>query len=101
MSELAGIGAAGPGRPAGNEETLRQLSQELEGMFIRQLFQAMRSSVPEGGLFERSSGEMMFTSLMDDQLSTLTAEKSERGLGDALYRQLVKRLQADRPERSE
>jgi flagellar protein FlgJ len=95
MSGSFGIDSVGGPGSQDREIQLRRLSQELEGLFIRQLFRAMRGSLPEGGLLERSSGEELFTSLMDDQLASLAAQKMERGLGEALYRQLVRRVQAD------
>jgi Rod binding domain-containing protein len=70
---------------------LKKLSKELEGVFLRQLIESMRATVPkESGL--EGAGEETFQGLLDDALSSLAASKMERGIGEALYRQLTRRL---------
>jgi flagellar protein FlgJ len=91
MNQVRGAGpAAAP--PADERVTLRRLAHQLEGVFLNQLFQAMRSSVPKEGLVDGGAGEDLFTSLMDEKVADQAAQKMERGLGDALYRQLAGRL---------
>lgn len=75
-----------------NRAQLKRLADELESVFLNQLFQAMRQSVPDGGFAESSPGEEMFTAMLDEQLAREAAFKWERGLGEALYRQLSRRL---------
>ena len=81
--------------PRNESEELRRISHELEGLFVRQLLQAMRETLPDGGFSDRSTGQEVFTSLLDDQLANLAAERMQRGIGEALYRQLSQRLTAD------
>jgi len=71
---------------------LRRMAHELEGVFLNQLFQAMRASVPQDESNEAAPGRELFTSLFDERLAGLAAERSKNGLGDALYRQMAKRL---------
>jgi Rod binding domain-containing protein len=71
---------------------LRRAAHQLEGVFVRQLFQAMRESGPSAGLLGGGAGEQMFTSLMDDALADTAAQRLERGIGEALYRQLSRSL---------
>lgn len=71
---------------------LREASATLEGVFLQQLFQAMRATIPEGSNTTRSEGEKMFTGMLDEQLSQLTAARSTRGIGEAIYRQLSRHL---------
>jgi len=71
---------------------LRRMCHELEGVFLMQLFQAMRQSVPERGIYELSYGEELFTSLLDEGLASEAARRMNRGIGEALYRQLSRRL---------
>lgn len=74
-------------------EKLKQASHDLEGLFVNELFKAMRASVPEGdGIISQSSGGEMFQGMMDEKLATVYASKSQHGIGDALYRQLSRRL---------
>jgi Rod binding domain-containing protein len=84
--------AAGSPTPADPHTKLRHVAQQLEGVFVAQLFQAMRASVPDGGLTGQEPGGDVFRSMMDDQLANLAAERFQRGIGDALYRQLSTRL---------
>lgn len=72
---------------------LRQAARALEGVFLNQLFQAMRATVPESGLFESSSGQEIFETMFDEHMSGVMAQQSENGLGDLLYDQLRRRIQ--------
>jgi Rod binding domain-containing protein len=69
---------------------LRQTADNLEGMFLRQLFSAMRATVPNDT--DGSAGGSMFTGMLDDSLADRAATQMRRGLGDAIYRQLCSRL---------
>ena len=90
---LAGTGTVVHAAPARNPRAaLRRLCDELEAVFLRQLFAAMRSSVPGEDSVAPSQGEEVFTGLMDDRLASDAAEKMNRGIGEALYRQLSRRL---------
>lgn len=76
-------------------EQLRKLAHELEGVFVAQLFQAMRRTAPGGGILEPSPGEETFTGMLDDLMARRAAEQSTHGIGEALYRQLARRLPAE------
>ena len=67
---------------------LKQAAHQLEGVFLAQLFRTMRESVPDNG----NEAQKMFTSMLDDTLASKAADHMQRGLGDALYRQLAQRL---------
>lgn len=97
MSAANGVaGAARPdptrAAPRDPKVELERLSNELESVFFFQLFQAMRESVPRGGLIESTSGEQMMQSLLDERLASAAAERTTGGLSDAIYRQLSRRL---------
>lgn len=85
-----------PARPAtapDPHEGLRRASHALEAVFINQLFQAMRASVPQEEATD-SAARDLFTGMLDERFATLTAEGSTRGLGEALYHQMARRLDA-------
>ncbi len=67
---------------------LRQAAQQLEGVFVEQLFKAMRATVPSDGTMNGGAGEEMFSGLLDEHLAAQTPDQWQRGLGEALYRQL-------------
>lgn len=77
------------GRIKGEEARLRAATELLEGVFYQQMFMAMRSTVPEGGMMSGGQGEEMFTGLLDERMAEAAALRSDGGLGSALYRHLA------------
>ena len=94
MSSAAPVTAATlAARPAPDrQEQLHRLSRQLEGVFLNQLFQAMRASVPQDGLLTQAPGQEMFTQLFDERMAAEAADHMQHGLSEALYRQLAGRL---------
>ncbi|MEX0912424.1 MAG: rod-binding protein [Gemmatimonadota bacterium] len=88
MSSIDPIGAAGAPLSNGQDEKLRRAAKDLEGVFVAELFKAMRQTVPQDGITDGGMGEEMFTEMLDQHLAPLTSEGWQRGIGDALYRQL-------------
>jgi flagellar protein FlgJ len=81
------LGVAPP--PPSDDAKLKKTAQQLEGVFVEQLFKAMRETVPQGqGEFDASSGEDMFTGLMDQHLAADTPTQWAHGLASAAYHQL-------------
>ncbi len=88
-------GGSGPGTARSHDlEKLRHASQELQGVFMSHLFQAMRETVPEGGLFEDTAGEGLFNAMFDATIASQAAGRMESGPAEELYRQLSARLAA-------
>ncbi len=86
------IGPARFAPPAGrgqDADPLRRVAHEFEGVFVAQLFREMRATVPSE---DDAPGQEMYLGLMDDALAGQAAERSTRGLGEALYRQLAARF---------
>lgn len=74
-------------------QKLRDVVRQLEGVFTEQLFKAMRETVPkDDGVVSGGSGEEIFTGLLDQHLAADTPTQWQNGLGEALYRQLRGRL---------
>jgi Rod binding domain-containing protein len=71
---------------------LRKAAHDLEGVFVAELFKAMRATVPEDGIIGPAQGQELFQGMMDDRVAELYAGRSRSGLGEALYRQLSRRL---------
>ena len=88
MSIINGSTTVGTTPALSEEARLRQASRDLEGVFVEQLFKAMRETVPENSLFGGGAGEEMFTSMMDSHFATQVPEQWESGMAEALYRQL-------------
>ena len=102
MSDIR-VGAAPAPAPASPEELrLRKAAQQLEGVFVQQLFKAMRETVPkDDGIVSGGSGEEIFTGMLDQHLAADTPTQWQSGLGEALYRQLRGRLSGAPAEASE
>lgn len=86
------VGAAGS--PAADGERagrLRAASRQLEGVFVEQLFKAMRQTVPGGGIADGGAGEEVFTGLLDEHVAGEAAARGALGPGEALFRQLQSR----------
>lgn len=94
-SSLERGSVSGPGRPTANTplEKLKKASHDLEGLFVNELFKAMRATLPQGdGILGSAPGQDLFQGMMDEKIAGLYAGKSNHGIGDALYRQLSRRL---------
>jgi len=70
------------------EQRLRAATKQLEGVFVQELFKAMRETVPQDGLTNGGAGEDIFTGLMDEKMAAHVPEQWEHGIGESLYRQL-------------
>lgn len=71
---------------------LRQAADGLNGMFMRQLFSAMRATVPTDADGLSGPGAPVFTQMLDDNIADHAATQMRSGLGDAIYRELCARL---------
>jgi peptidoglycan hydrolase FlgJ len=78
------------------DATLMKSASQLEGMFVQQLYKAMRETVPQQeGIVSGGAGEDIFTGLLDQHLAAETPKQWEQGIAQALYRQLRGRTPAD------
>ena len=79
---------------------LRQMAHAMESVFLNQLFQAMRASASQADS-EDGPAQEMFTGMFDQQIAGMSAGRESRGLGEALYHQLARRLDAAAPATAE
>jgi peptidoglycan hydrolase FlgJ len=68
---------------------LREATGEFESLFITQIMQAMRATVPESGLMGDGGGQRVFREMLDQELSRHIAHAGGLGIGEILYRQLT------------
>jgi flagellar protein FlgJ len=69
--------------------------RQLEGVFVQELFKAMRATVPDEGVISGGSAEQMFTGMLDERLAALVpAAWQHAGLEEALLRQFRGHLPA-------
>lgn len=74
--------------PSDEASRLRATARDLEGVFVEQLFKAMRETVPNDGIVSGGSGEEMFSALLDQRLASQVPGTWSHGLAEAVYRQL-------------
>lgn len=88
INEAQPVSTALPDR----DQRLKKVVGQLQGVFVEQLFKAMRETVPTDGVTDGGPGEAMFSGMMDQHLADELPGQWERGIGDALYRQLHPQL---------
>jgi flagellar protein FlgJ len=75
---------------AAKDGKLRKVAGQLEGVFVQQLFKAMRNTVPQqDGIVSGGQGEDIFTSLLDEHTAAETPYHWKGGIAETLYRQLL------------
>jgi flagellar protein FlgJ len=93
MIDAIGLTATPPATTDTQHAKLKKAAEQLEGMFVQQLYKAMRDTVPQQeGIVSGGAGEDIFTGLLDQHLAAETPTHWEGGLSDALYRQLSRGL---------
>ncbi|MCC6928926.1 MAG: rod-binding protein [Gemmatimonadaceae bacterium] len=81
-------GVAPGGAADEREARLRQVAGQLQGVFVEQLFKAMRETVPTDGITSGGSGEQMFAGMLDQHLANAVPSQWSHGIGESLMRQL-------------
>jgi len=81
----------------GQQSRLRQIASRFEGVFVEQLFKAMRETVPTDGALDGGGGEDLFTSMLDQQVADSAPARWHRGLSSAIVKTFGPRV-ASPPE---
>lgn len=77
-----------------DRQALKKSCQDFEAIFVQSLFQAMRKTVPEGGLFEESSPAKLYQDMLDQEIATQISRRQSLGLAEQMYRQMEQKLPA-------
>lgn len=88
MTRIGASNSLGTPAAVPPEQRLKQAVGKLEGVFVQELFKAMRETVPKDGLTSGGSGEDMFSSMLDQHLADAAPAQWHAGIGDALLHQL-------------
>ena len=73
-----------------SDKELRKVTQDFEGIFLRQMLKVMRGSVPKSGLLAGSNSMSIYESMMDEVLAQNAAETNKTGLGEQIYNYLIR-----------
>ena len=93
MTQINATHSSGTKAVVPPEQRLKEAVGKLEGVFVQQLFKAMRETVPQDGLTSGGSGEEMFSGLLDQHLAVEAPKQWHTGIGDSLLHQLRPALQ--------
>lgn len=90
LDRVTAEGKAQP-RPSRSEpdEALKEAAAKFEALFLYQLLQAMRKTVPKGGLLDSGFSGEMYTAMLDEALSEELAKAGGIGLSEILLDQLA------------
>lgn len=73
---------------AAKQQQLMDACSGFESMFVSQLLNEMRKSIPKGNLFGESKGEELTESLMYDEYAKALSGGNGIGMANILYQQL-------------
>lgn len=73
-----------------SEYELKKATQEFESIFANMLIQAMWKTIPESGLFEKSSANNIYDGMIQTALSQEIARGEGLGIAKMLYQQMSK-----------
>ncbi|MDR1664550.1 MAG: rod-binding protein [Clostridiales bacterium] len=75
---------------AKRNEEIREACEEFESYFLQMMFREMRkTSFSEGGLFEKSHAEQIFTDMLDEEVSKQSAKHGGIGIAEMMYKQMT------------
>jgi len=80
-----------------NDKELLQACKDFEAIFVNQLLQEMRKTVPKDGLIPTSQEEEIFTGMFDEEVSKQISQSGRMGLAEMMYEQLRDRSLDDKP----
>jgi flagellar protein FlgJ len=84
---LAGkVGQSNDGSKGRDE--LEQACNDFESVFVSQMMQQMRKTVPQEGLFNGGRAEKIFTEMLDGEVAKSISKQRGIGLAAMMYRQL-------------
>jgi len=81
------------------DQKLKKVCADFESIFTYQLLKTMRKTIPNGGVFQRSSARDNWEMMMDQQVAETMSRKGQGlGLQTILYNQMKKKLKV--PEKA-
>jgi len=76
-----------PPATAGEAARLRWAAEQLEALFLEQLWRGMRRTVMAAGMLD-GAGVRMFEEMLDQERAVIMAEAGALGLADLIYEQM-------------
>jgi len=70
-------------------QSLKESSRQFETLYVMEMMKAMRKSIPEGGLFEKSMSTEIFQEMIDMETAKSATRGPGLGLATAIYDQMA------------
>lgn len=86
-SANAGVAPDAPPAGAGEAARLQWAAEQLESLFIHELWKGMRRTVMKSGMFD-GAGVRLFEEMLDEERSRAMAEAGGVGLAQLIYEQM-------------
>ena len=86
-------GEGGASTREATQRALKKATTDFEAVFLNQMIAAMRSTVGDGSLIQKSNAEKIFEGMLDEEWSRkLAGRHGSRGLAAVLYQQLSRQM---------
>jgi flagellar protein FlgJ len=70
-----------------NDE-LKEACRDFEAIFIKQMLDSMKKTVPESGLLEGGMAEDIFEDMLYQEYATIISKSGDLGIAEMVYKQL-------------
>jgi flagellar protein FlgJ len=74
-----------------DQKALEEACLDFEALFIKQMLDSMRKTVPESGMMDGGMAEDVFEDMLYDEYSKLMARTSDLGIAEMMQQQLTKK----------
>lgn len=75
-----------------DKKLLYESCQQLESVFLNQVLEAMRATVPKSDLLQKSTADDVFESMLYEEYAEQISKTGSTGLADIIFRQLSQNL---------
>jgi Rod binding domain-containing protein len=80
---------------ASSPEQIKKVAHEFETLFSSMMLKAMRKTVADNPLIPKSTGEDIFTGMLDDEYSKMLSSNTSIGLADFIIKELESKEHPD------
>lgn len=79
-------------RKSTSQQALQDAAEQFEALFLYQLMEQMRRTIPETDLFGNRRAEKIFQSMLDQELTINSAQAQSVGLAKMIYEQMSRHV---------